>query len=231
MTEQRPLHIGFILDGNRRWAQTQGLPTLKGHAAGAKKAQEIVEYAYKSGIGIISMYGFSVENWKRNDTEVNYLMDLFTKFIDSNIEEFHQKGIKLVHLGRLEGLPDKLAQKIKQAVEKTKNNQKLIFQLALNYSGREEIIRACQRMIETKQPITIENFNNNLDSQGNADPDLIIRTSGEQRLSGFLPWQSTYSELFFTKTSWPDFSIKELEQILQDFKSRDRRFGGNSSLK
>lgn len=228
MTKNIPHHIGIIIDGNRRWARERHLPTLVGHTKGIANIKKIVVYAQKLGIKILTSYAFSTENWKRSKKEVNYLMRLFEKFIDKNIQEFHQKGIQLRHLGQLRGLPPSLQKKIKQAVDLTKKNQKMIFQVALNYGGRDEIKRTIQKIIKKRvklKKITDDFIAKNLDTAGLPDPDLIIRTSGEQRLSGFLLWQSAYAELYFPKIYWPDFNEKELDKAILDYCQRQRRHG------
>jgi undecaprenyl diphosphate synthase len=228
MTKNIPHHIGIIIDGNRRWARERRLPTLVGHTKGIANIKKIVVYAQKLGIKILTSYAFSTENWKRPKKEVNYLMKLFEKFIDKNIQEFHQKGIRLRHLGQARGLPPSLQKKIKQAIDLTKKNQKMIFQVALNYGGRDEIKRTIQKIINKRvklKKITDDLIAKNLDTTGLPDPDLIIRTSGEQRLSGFLLWQSAYAELYFPKIYWPDFNEKELDKAILDYCQRQRRHG------
>lgn len=228
MAKNIPTHIGIIIDGNRRWAKERHLPTLIGHTKGVANIKKIVICAQKLGIKILTSYAFSTENWKRPKKEVNYLMRLFEKFIDKNIQEFHQKGIQLRHLGQLRGLPPSLQKKIKQAIDLTKKNQKMIFQVALNYGGRDEIKRTIQKIIKKRvklKKITDDLIVKNLDTAGLSDPDLIIRTSGEQRLSGFLLWQSAYAELYFPKIYWPDFNEKELDKAILDYCQRQRRHG------
>ena len=228
ITKNVPRHVGIIIDGNRRWARRRGLPTLVGHTKGIMIVKKIVLYAQKLGIKILTVYAFSTENWKRSETEVNYLMKLFEKFIDKNIQEFHQKGTQLRYLGQLQGLPFSLQKKIKQAINLTKNNKSMIFNVALNYGGRDEIKRAIQKIIKKgyrAEEITEDLISQNLDTKGLPDPDLIIRTSGEQRLSGFLLWQASYSELYFSKVYWPDFNEKELDRAILDYSQRQRRFG------
>ncbi len=224
-----PHHIGFIVDGNRRWAKKRGLPTSAGHIKGTISMKKIVIYTHKLRIKIMTIYSFSSENWKRSKKEINYLMKIFEKFIDDNIQEFHQKGIQLRHLGQLHDLPISLQKKITEAVELTKNNTKMILQVALNYGGRDEIKRAIQKIIKEglkPEQITENLISKKLDTNGLPDPDLVIRTSGEKRLSGFLLWQASYSELYFPKVCWPDFSPKRLDEAIAEFGSRQRRYGG-----
>lgn len=224
-----PYHIGIIIDGNRRWANKRGLPTLIGHKKGIENVKRITIYAQKLGVKILTIYGFSIENWRRSKEEIDYLMKLFGKFIDKNIQEFHKRKIQLRHLGVLDELPISLQKKIKQAIDLTKYNQKMILNIALNYGGRDEIKRMVQKVIKSKieaKKITEKIINQNLDTKGLPDPDIIIRTSGEQRLSGFLLWQASYSELYFSKICWPDFDQKELDMAILDYHRRERRFGG-----
>lgn len=228
ITKNVPRHIGIIIDGNRRWARKRGLSTLAGHTKGIMGVKKMVLYVQKLGVKIFTVYAFSTENWKRSEMEVNYLMKLFEKFIDKNIQEFHKRGIQLRHLGQLQRLPFSLQEKIKQAINLTKNNKSMIFNVALNYGGRDEIKRAIQKIIKKgyrAKQITEDLISQNLDTKGLPDPDLIIRTSGEQRLSGFLLWQTSYSELYFSKVYWPDFNKKELDRVIFDYFQRQRRFG------
>ncbi len=225
MNECLPLHVGFILDGNRRWAKSQGISKTIGHAKGINQAKKIVKYAAKLGIKIVSLYGFSKENWNRPKQEVEYLMKLFNDFINKNIDELDKDGVKVTFLGDIGGLPDFLQKSIKKALDLTRSNTKLLVQFALNYTGRDEIVRAVNRILEQNLPVTDENISKNLDSEGSPDPDLIIRTSGEQRLSGFLLWQSAYSELYFTNVAWPDFTPEEFDKAISEYQNRERRFG------
>ncbi len=223
-----PTHIGFILDGNRRWARARGLPTFYGHKKGFDAAKKVVMYANKIGIKIVTMFCFSTENWNRSPKEVDYLMKLFEKLVDDYLMSFHKKGIKMRHLGSLKELPERLAKKIQKAVETTKNNTGLIFNIALNYGGRDEIKRTVQKIIKKgieAKDVTQELINENLDTAGLPDPDMIVRTSGEERLSGFLTWQSAYSELYFIKKNWPDFDERELDKVIDEYNKRQRRFG------
>ncbi|MBI2038227.1 MAG: isoprenyl transferase [Candidatus Magasanikbacteria bacterium] len=223
-----PEHIAIILDGNRRWAKERSLPTFFGHKKGMENAKKIVIYAQKVGIKIITMFAFSTENWSRSEKEVNYLMKLFENYLDKYIDEYHKRGIKFRHIGALEKLPVSLQKKIKNAVELTKNNTGIVANLALNYGGRDEIKRAVQKLISEgvkAGDITLDLISESLDTAGLPDPDLIIRTSGEQRTSGFLIWQGAYSELYFPKCHWPDFDEKEFDKAIKEFNKRQRRFG------
>jgi len=223
-----PQHIAIILDGNRRWAKEKKLPTFFGHKKGMENAKKMVLYAQKVGVQVMTMYAFSTENWSRSEKEVNYLMKLFENYIDKYIKEYSKHGIKFRHIGDIKKLPESLQKKIKNAIELTKNNTGLVANLALNYGGRDEIKRAVQKLIDSgtkSKDITLDLISENLDTAGLPDPDLIIRTSGEQRTSGFLIWQAAYSELYFPKCHWPDFDEKELDKAIAEFNKRQRRFG------
>lgn len=216
------------MDGNRRWAKSRGLPTMMGHKEGAQRLRDILLYAQKLGIKIVTVYAFSTENWKRSKVEVDFLMNLSVDFINKNLSELQKNGVKFNHLGSLNKLPKKVQQKINEAIEETKHNDKLIFNIALNYGGRDELVRAVKNIVDQSyklEDINEELINAHLDTAGQPDPDLIIRTSGEQRLSGFLPWQSAYSELYFTDVYWPDFDDKELDKAIEEYNNRQRRFG------
>lgn len=220
-----PTHIGFIMDGNRRWAQAKGVLKSIGHAQGADTAKKIVKHAVKRGIKIVSFYCFSKENWNREKSEVEYLMQLFAKFFDHNIEAFHKLGVKLRYIGETNGLPENLQDCIARGTEKTKENPGTIVQIALNYTGRDEIVRAVKKLVAKNEEINEENISLNLDTEGSHDPDLIVRTSGEQRLSGFLLWQAAYSEFYFTETAWPAFTAKDFDKAIEVYQHRQRRFG------
>ena len=223
-----PNHIAIIPDGNRRWAKSKGLPTLVGHKKGFDKTVDIVIHAQKIGVKVITFYAFSTENWDRAKEEVDYLMDLFTQFFNKYMKKFHKLGIKLRHLGNMDRLPVTSAERLKAGVELTKDNDGLIVQLALNYGGRDEIKRAIQKIVaqgKSETEISEELIGQSLDTAGVPDPDLIIRTSGETRLSGFLLWQSAYSELHFVEKYWPEFTIKDFDDVIADFNNRQRRFG------
>ncbi|TSC84850.1 MAG: undecaprenyl pyrophosphate synthase [Parcubacteria group bacterium Gr01-1014_13] len=223
-----PNHIAIILDGNRRWAKERGLPTFFGHKKGMENAKKVVLYAQKAGVKVITMYAFSTENWSRSEKEINYLMKLFENYLDKYIDDYHKRGIKFRHIGSLKELPASLQKKLKSAIELTKNNQGIVANLALNYGGRDEIKRAVQKLVDDgveAKDITLDLIGNNLDTAGLPDPDFIIRTSGEQRTSGFLIWQGAYSELYFPKVHWPDFNEKEFDKAIAEFNKRQRRFG------
>lgn len=225
-----PEHIAIILDGNRRWARAQGKPTFFGHERGFSNLKKIANHAYSRGVKILTVYAFSTENWKRSIEEVSYLMDLFRLLVNREINTLHKKGVKLNIFGDVSAFDKDLQQGIKKALIKTKNNKKGILNICLNYGGREEIILAIKKIVKAK--IKAEKINSKilakyLYSKNLPDPDLIIRTSGEQRLSGFLTWQSVYSELYFTKKHWPEFNNDDLDKAIKEFNKRQRRFGGN----
>lgn len=224
-----PIHLGIVIDGNRRWAKKKGLPSFWGHKKGLENVNRIGDRARELGVKILTLYTFSTENWKRPAKEVSYLMKLLGEaFSKKNIEELQQKKIKLQVIGQKERLPEFLQKKIKEAEELTKNCQKGILNLAISYSGRLEILEAVKNIIKKKIPpfkITESLIDQNLWTTGLAYPDFIIRTGGEQRLSNFLIWQSAYSEFYFSKKHWPEFTEKDLEKALLDFSRRHRRFG------
>ncbi len=223
-----PPHLAFILDGNRRWAKERGLPAFFGHKKGIENVKKIVLYAQKLGVKIVTAYAFSTENWNRSKKEIDYLMRLFEGFLDRHLQEFHKRGIQVRHLGSLKELPVSLVKKIREAMALTKKNKQMIFNAALNYGSRDEIKRTIQKLIKngySARQITSDLINKNLDTAGLPDPDLIIRTSGEQRLSGFLLWQAAYSELYFAPVHWPDFDERELDKAIEEYQRRERRWG------
>lgn len=225
-----PQHIGIIMDGNRRWAKKHGLPTFEGHRRGYNKVKEVGDWCLERGIKILTVYAFSIENWNRSKEEVSYLMMLLKRFATREVDYFVKKNAKIKFRGRINELADDLKEAIGNIEEKTKDNTKATLNIALNYGGRAEIVDAVKEII--KQKIPAEKIDEKLVSgflymKDLPDPDFIIRTSGEQRLSGFLLWQSSYAELYFCKTHWPAFSEKDLDEALADFANRQRRFGGN----
>ena len=223
-----PYHVGIIIDGNRRWAKEKGLPTFVGHKKGFERAEEIVKYAQEIGIKIITIYAFSTENWKRSEKEVSYLMKLFETHANDKMEEANDLGMQIRIIGDFQELPASLHKALSKLITLTQNNEKMIVNIALNYGGRDELVRTFRKLIHANvsaQEISEELINNNLDTAGLPDPDLIIRTSGEQRLSNFLPWQATYAELYFPKVNWPDFDKNQLDIALEEFQQRQRRLG------
>jgi len=223
-----PQHVAIIMDGNGRWAKKRGLPRLAGHKAGGENIQPVVKTFANYGVKYLTLYMFSTENWTRPRIEVAGLLSLLAKKIDQETQAFHQENIRLVHLGRLDRLSQKLREKVRAAVELTKNNTGLTLCLAFDYGSRDEIIQAARRIATTGIPgdnIDEPVFIRYLYSADIPDPDLVIRTGGESRLSNFLLWQAAYSELYFTPVLWPDFGRKDVEEALSEYKRRQRRFG------
>jgi undecaprenyl diphosphate synthase len=223
-----PYHVGFIIDGNRRWAKAKGLSTFVGHKQGIERVKEIVKYAQELGVKVVTIYAFSTENWRRSKKEVAYLMQLFENFAIDQIKTASENGVQIKVLGNSQELPKSLQNTLQTAVESTKNNQKIVVNIAINYGGRDEIVRAFRRLTTSgvkAEAITEELISQNLDTAALPDPDFIIRTSGEQRLSNFLPWQAIYSELYFTQVYWPDFDKKQFDLAILEFQKRQRRLG------
>ena len=232
--ENMPKHIAIIMDGNRRWAKVQGKAAGFGHKEGAKTLEKIVRYANKIGLEYITVYAFSTENWKRAEDEVNTLMMLLQNYLDDYSKRADSENIKVKILGDITALSQSMQKSIINCMERTKNNTGVTFNIALNYGGRDEIVRAVKKIAEDVKDNTlkIEDINenmisNNLYTSGQPDPDLIIRTSGEIRLSNFLPWQSVYSELLFVKKNWPDFTEEDLDNAIIEYQKRTRKFGAN----
>jgi undecaprenyl diphosphate synthase len=214
------------MDGNGRWAQSRGLQRVKGHEAGAKVVKEITTFcANHPEIKTLTLYAFSTENWKRPKLEVDYLMHLLQKYIVNERETYMKNGVRFEVIGNLSRFSPKLQKVIKETKELTKNNKALTQVLALNYGSRDEIVRAVKKILQSGDEVDEESISKALDTPY-SDIDLLIRTSGEQRLSNFLLWQVSYAELFFTDTYWPDFNSFELREIIEDFKNRERKFGG-----
>lgn len=226
-----PYHLAIIIDGNRRWAQKRNLPISAGHQKGLENVKRVGKWCKKRGIKILTLYAFSTENWHRSKKEVNALMKLLGNALDpkkSYLKRLHREGIRLRVIGQKERLQPKLQKLIQKAEKLTENNKEGILNLALSYGGRAEILEATKKIIKKKIPaeeVTEEIFEKHLWTGKLPPPDLIIRTSGEKRLSGFLLWQSAYSELYFTKVLWPDFQEKDLDKALRAFARRHRRFG------
>lgn len=223
-----PEHIAIIMDGNRRWAKKRGLPSIEGHRAGYEQFKKISERCRELGVKILTVYAFSTENWKRGKEEVSYLMKLLEAALKKERGSFIKQGIRLNVLGRIEKLPDSLRKLVCEVMEETKNNKEGILNLALSYGGRDEIIEAVKKIIAEKirpEDVNEEIFSKYLHTAGQPDPALLIRTSGEQRLSGFLPWQSVYSELYFSPKLWPEFTENDLEEAIKEYQERQRRFG------
>ena len=232
--DNMPKHIAIIMDGNRRWARAKGKLPSSGHKEGAKTLEKIVRYANKIGLEHITVYAFSTENWKRAEEEVKSLMSLLQNYLDEYSKRADSENIKVKILGDITALAPKMQKSIIECMERTKNNTGTTFNIALNYGGRDEIVRAVQtiaKQIKTgvinSKDINEEMISNNLYTKGQPDPDLIIRTSGEMRLSNFLPWQSVYSEFIFIEKNWPDFNEQDLDNAILEFQKRTRKFGGN----
>ena len=226
-----PVHVGIIMDGNGRWAKQRGLPRLAGHRAGTKNLRRVIRAAANAGIKHLTFYAFSTENWSRPEEEVGGLMGLLGEFIETETPELHKEGARLLHIGHLEHLEPQLRQKIENAIELTKNNTRIDVILAFSYGGRDEIVTAVRKIVAAGIPaeeITQQTLSENMFTVGIPDPDLIIRTSGELRTSNFLTWQSVYSEWAYPNVLWPDFDEAALNQVLEDYAKRDRRFGGLS---
>jgi undecaprenyl diphosphate synthase len=233
MTETLPLaivprHLAIIMDGNGRWARARGLPRHAGHRAGTQNIRPVLEGCVDYGVEVLTVYAFSTENWGRPSAEVHGLMRLLEKSLAEQLDELHAQGVQIRHSGTLEGVSSRLAQKISAAVKRTRNNQRIILNVAFNYGGRQEILSAVRRLIEAgvaPEDVTEELFARNLYTVGLPDPDLIVRTAGEMRLSNFLIWQGAYAEYYSTPTYWPDFDRDELRKALEAYASRERRFG------
>jgi undecaprenyl diphosphate synthase len=223
-----PTHVAIIMDGNGRWAISRGLPRLAGHRAGTENLRRVIEACVEFGIAYLTIYAFSTENWGRPLEEVQGLMRILEDVIDRELQQLHDQGVKLRHIGRLDRLAPTLRDKVLQAVEYTKNNSRLVLTVAFNYGGRDEIVYAIRQMIKdgvSAEAVTEASVNQYLFTAGVPDPDLIIRTSGELRGSNFLIWQGAYSEWYITPTYWPDFDKTELARALQEFAGRQRRYG------
>jgi len=226
--ERVPRHLAIIMDGNGRWAKARGLPRTEGHRHGTENLRRILKSCVKFKIEILTIYAFSTENWSRPRAEVQMLMRILEAVIDRELNELHESGVQLRHIGELEGINPGLQKKIHKAMEMTKGNQRLILNIAFNYGGRNEIVHAVQRIVQERIPvdqITEQLISSYLYTSDLPDPDLIIRTSGELRVSNFLIWQGAYSELYSTPTYWPDFNEEELRQALIEYGTRKRRFG------
>lgn len=221
-----PTHVAIIMDGNGRWAKKRGLPRNMGHRKGAETLVKIVKYANQKGIKYLTVYAFSSENWNRPQSEVDYLMKLPFEFLNKFDKNFGKENIRIKVIGRREKLPMELINKIKEIETKTINNTGLTFVIALNYGSQDELIDAINEISKQNIIVTKESFNNYLYTRDIPDVDLMIRTSGEYRLSNFLLWQLAYSELYFTDILWPDFNQKCFDEALVNYSKRERRFGG-----
>ena len=232
--ENLPKHIAIIMDGNRRWAKAKGKPAGFGHKEGAKVLENIVRYANKIGIEHITVYAFSTENWKRAKEEVSTLMALFQSYLDDYSKRADSENIKVKIIGNRKGLSAKMISSIEKCMERTKNNTGIVFNIALNYGGREELLNVTHKIAEDvkkgilqPEKITEKDIEKYLYTKGQPDPDLLIRTSGEKRLSNFLPWQLSYSEFLFIDKNWPDFTEEDLNYAIEEYQKRTRKFGAN----
>ena len=228
-----PTHVAIIMDGNGRWAKKRNMPRVKGHYEGMQTVKKITKYASKLGIKYLTLYAFSTENWARPKEEVNYLMDLPEKMFTSFMPELMENNVKVEVIGVVEKLPENTRKAVEDAIEQTKNNTGLKLVFALNYGSKDEIVTAVKRIAQGAanneykvEEIDEQLISDNLFTKDTPDPDLLIRTSGEQRISNFLLWQIAYSEFIFTKVAWPDFVEEEFYKALLEYQSRDRRFGG-----
>ncbi|QSZ28245.1 isoprenyl transferase [Aceticella autotrophica] len=228
-----PKHIAIIMDGNGRWAKKRGLPRIYGHKAGIKTVKKVVKVCSDLSVKYLTLYAFSTENWKRPTDEVNGLMNLLIEYLSNEVDELNKKNVKVIFIGDLSKIPDKCNYEIFKAEEKTRNNTGLILNIAFNYSGRNDIINAvkkiCDKVVSGQlktSDINEDIINKNLYTYGQPDPDLILRSGGELRLSNFLIWQSAYSELWFSDVLWPDFNEDDLIEAIVEYQKRNRRFGG-----
>lgn len=226
-----PQHVAIIMDGNGRWARRRNLPRIAGHRAGAENLRRIITACAEFGIKILTIYAFSTENWERPEDEVRGLMNIFTRVLDQELKDLHRQGVCLHHLGDLNGIEPALQKKVRDALELTRNNDRLILNVAFNYGGRAEILHAVRQMLAdgvSPDELTEELFSSYLFTAGLPDPDLVIRTSGELRVSNFLIWQAAYAEYVAAPEMWPDFGREQLYAAIVEYSKRDRRYGGLS---
>lgn len=222
------LHLAIIMDGNRRWATERGNLPMQGHQAGYERLKEVGDWCLARGIKVLTVFAFSTENWKRTQEEVGFLMDLLERALTEELTNFKHKGVKLKIIGRREGLRPSVLRAIETAEEATKENEKAIFVICINYGGRAEIIDACKCIIKDglrAEDISEETLTARMYWPEMPEPDLIVRTSGEERASGFLTWESAYSEFYWCQKHWPDFDEQELDKALEEYAKRKRRFG------
>jgi len=225
-----PRHVAVIMDGNGRWARRRRLPRVAGHRAGIDSVREIIEVSARLGLEVLTLYAFSVENWKRPKTEVRTLMSLLKEYIKRELDRLTDANIRFVPIGRVDELAQSVRRELERAVERTSANSGMILNVALNYGGRAELVDAFNRLLESQNgsrtPVTEDLISQSLYTAGIPDPDLLIRTSGEMRLSNFLLWQVAYAEIYVTGTYWPDFRRRHLFEAILDYQKRDRRYGG-----
>lgn len=227
--EQLPAHVAIIMDGNGRWAARRHLPRVEGHRAGIESVREVVETSARLGIDVLTLYAFSVENWKRPRTEINTLMTLLKRYLRLEIGTLHKNNIRFRVIGREEELAPDVRHELEIGERQTASNSGMLFNIALNYGGRAEIVQAARRAIESgirAEDLDERRFSDFLYTAGQPDPDLLIRTSGEMRVSNFLLWQIAYSEIWVTETLWPDFRRRHLLEAIVAYQKRDRRYGG-----
>lgn len=234
-----PKHIAFIMDGNRRWAKEHGLGEFEGHRQGENRIKPLIDRAIELGVSYLTFWAFSTENWNRSAREVKFLIQLFRQALEDRVDRIHKSQVKLNIIGDISRFPPDIQKKIRNWMDKTRNNKKITVNMALSYGGRDEIVRAINKLTNQQinkstnyeelqkqfNNITIQQFSNYLDTSGQSDPDLLIRTGGEMRLSGFLLWQLEYTELYFTQTLWPDFTTAQFNKALVEYNRRHRRFG------
>lgn len=224
-----PQHVAIIMDGNGRWARQRGLPRLAGHRAGTENIRGIVTTCVEVGVPYLTLYAFSTENWSRPSREIQGLMAILSDFIDRETQALHEEGVHLRHLGSLEGISESLKRKVRYAIDLTRNNTRLTLSIAFNYGGRSDIVEAVRALVAqgvAPAAITEQAISANLSTTGLPDPDLVIRTSGEWRLSNFLIWQAAYSEYWATPVLWPDFRPEHFREAINEYGRRERRFGG-----
>ncbi|MDD5680336.1 MAG: isoprenyl transferase [Candidatus Omnitrophica bacterium] len=228
-----PTHIAIIMDGNRRWARRHGLPATFGHGEGVKAIERVIKAAPEMGVKILTLHAFSTENWKRPSKEIKILLELLERYLDSQKKRLMDNGIRLNTIGRVDRFPAKLREKLNEVKNLTKRNSRLVLNLALNYGGRNEIVEAARQIVKDAkkgklktEAISEESFSKYLYTSGMPDPDLLIRTSGELRLSNFLLWQASYAEIYITKKLWPDFGKADLRKAIDSYQKRKRRLGG-----
>jgi len=224
-SRQPPSHIAIFMDGNGRWAKARGLPRTEGHREGLKVAKRIVKAAKEMGVRNLTLYTFSTENWKRAQEEVKFLMGLVSTYLEAEFDFYKENGVQVVHSGDLGGLPPEVQTSIKKVTRDTSAYKSIRVNLAINYGGRDEILRAISRMPTTNMPCSEKDFRTYLDVPDMPDPDLIIRAGGELRISNFLIWQAAYSELYFSDVLWPDWKADHLASAIEDYYRRERRFG------
>ncbi len=235
--DRLPRHVAIIMDGNRRWAKQRGLPVLQGHRAGSRATRAVIETCVALGIPILTLYAFSTENWRRPRLEVQALFRLIEATLKQEREELHANGVRIRHIGSPEGLPESLVQTLRESEEMTRHNATLLLNVAINYGGRDELLRCLRSIVQLvlegrllPEEIDEQVISEHLDTSGLPDPDLLIRTGNEWRISNFLLWQIAYTELYITPTLWPDFTEREFLLALLDYQHRERRYGGISRV-